>query len=61
MGSFHATSGADASTLIRNKLIEAGGKAIVYSYKNIPYEIHLSESGTGVNYVRHSIPIYFYI
>ena len=59
MGSFHATSGTDTSTLIRNKLIEAGGKAIVYSYKNIPYEIHLSESGTGFNCDALS-PIYFY-
>ena len=59
MGSFHATSGTDASTLIRNKLIEAGGKTIVYSYKNIPYEIHLSESGTGFNCDALS-PIYFY-
>lgn len=42
-----------------NKLIEAGGKAIVYSYKNIPYEIHLSESGTGFNCDALS-PIYFY-
>lgn len=59
MSSFHTTSGTNASTLVRNKLIEAGGKAIVYSYKDIPYEIYLSESGTGFNCDALS-PIYFY-
>ena len=59
MSRFHVTSGTDASTLIRNKLIEAGGKATVYSYKNIPYDIYLSENGTGFN-CNALRPICFY-
>lgn len=59
MSTFQTTPGTSASTLVRNKLIESGGKATVYSYKGIPYDIYLSEDGTGLR-CEALKPIYAY-
>ncbi len=37
-----------ASQIIRNRIIEEGGKVTVYSYTDIPYEITLSASGNQI-------------
>ena len=59
MRSFRGKPGTEASALIRNKLMDSGGRATVYSYRGKPYEIFLSEDGTGFR-CNALKPLYFY-
>lgn len=54
------TDTAKASHIIRNKMIEAGGRIVVHSYKGIPYELSLTGGGEKF-YCPQLIPYSFSI
>lgn len=54
------TDTAQASHIIRNKMIEAGGRIVVHSYKGIPYELSLTGGGEKF-YCPQLIPYSFSI
>ena len=59
MSRFEVAHGTNASSIIRNKLIESNGKATAYSYSGIPYDIYLSGDGKSFTCEARPIPFEF--
>lgn len=47
MGTVQMITDANASSIIKSKLISSNGRATIHTYNGTPYDIYLTEDGTG--------------